>query len=125
MKLKNDKKPFFLMVEGSQIDWAGHANDLPYILSEFKDFDKGISSALKFANENLNTLVVVTADHETGGLAVKKGSLKRNQVFGDFTTIGHSGSMVPVFSYGVNSYLFTGIYENTAIYSKLKIAVDQ
>ena len=125
MKLKNDKKPFFLMVEGSQIDWAGHANDLPYILSEFKDFDKGISSALKFANENLNTLVVVTADHETGGLAVKKGSLKRNQVFGDFTTIGHSGSMVPVFSYGVNSSLFTGIYENTAIYSKLKIAVDQ
>ncbi|MDG2372590.1 MAG: alkaline phosphatase [Flavobacteriaceae bacterium] len=123
-KLKNDKKPFFLMVEGSQIDWGGHANELPYVLSEFKDFNKAISSALKFAKDNGNTLVVVTADHETGGLAIKKGNLKKNSVIGDFTTVGHSGSMVPVFSYGPNSELFNGIYDNTAIFSKLKTAVD-
>ena len=123
-KLKNDEKPFFLMVEGSQIDWGGHANELAYVVSEFKDFNKAISSALSFAKKDGNTLIVVTADHETGGLALKKGNLKRGTVVGDFTTIGHSGSMVPVFSYGPKSELFKGIYENTAIFSKLKVAVD-
>ena len=124
-KLKSDNKPFFLMVEASQIDWGGHANDLPYIISEFKDFNKAISNALDFAKLNGNTLIVVTADHETGGLAIKKGNLKKNSVLGDFTTIGHSGTMVPVFSYGSKSEIFKGIYENTAIFNKLKIAVDQ
>jgi len=124
-KLKSSNKPFFLMVESSQIDWGGHANDLPYIISEFKEFNIAIKSALEYAKSDKNTLIVVTADHETGGLAIKKGNLKKNSVSGDFTTIGHSGSMVPVFSYGPNSKLFTGIYDNTAIYSKLKTAVDQ
>ena len=124
-KLKSSNKPFFLMVEASQIDWGGHANDLPYIISEFKEFNIAIKSALEYAKSDKNTLVVVTADHETGGLAIKKGNLKKKSVTGDFTTIGHSGSMVPVFSYGPYSKLFTGIYENTAIYNKFKIAVDQ
>ena len=123
-KLKDDKKPFFLMVEGSQIDWGGHANELAYVISEFKDFNNAISSALKFAKNDGNTLIVVTADHETGGLALKKGNLKKSTVVGDFTTIGHSGSMVPVFSFGPNAELFSGIYENTAIFSKLKTTVN-
>ena len=123
-KLTNESKPFFLMVEGSQIDWGGHANDLSYIVSEFKDFNKAISSALKFAKNDRNTLIVITADHETGGLALNKGNLKKGTVVGDFTTIGHSGTMVPVFSFGPKSELFKGIYENTAIFSKLKVAVD-
>ena len=124
-KLKTDNKPFFLMVESSQIDWGGHANDLPYIISEFKEFSLAINSAVEYAKNDKNTLVVVTADHETGGLAIKKGNLKKNSVSGDFTTIGHSGSMVPVFSYGTNSEIFSGIYDNTAIYDKFKTAVDQ
>ena len=123
-KLKDDKKPFFLMVEGSQIDWGGHANELSYVISEFKDFNNAISSVLKFAKNDGNTLIVVTADHETGGLALKKGNLKKSTVVGDFTTIGHSGTMVPVFSFGPNAELFTGIYENTAIFSKLKTTVN-
>ena len=124
-KLENTKKPFFVMIEGSQIDWGGHANDVPYIISEFKDFDKAIESSLEFAKDNGNTLVLVTADHETGGFAIEKGNLKRGSVSGDFTTIGHSGSMVPVFSYGKNADLFKGIYENTAIFDKLKTAVGE
>jgi len=123
-KLKNDNKPFFLMIEGSQIDWGGHANELSYIISEFKDFNKAISSALEFVKIEENTLLVITADHETGGLALRKGNVKKGSVSGDFTTGGHSGTMVPVFSYGRKAELFKGIYENTAIYSKLKIAVD-
>ena len=86
---------------------------------------EAISNALDFAKLNGNTLIVVTADHETGGLAIKKGNLKKNSVLGDFTTIGHSGTMVPVFSYGSKSEIFKGIYENTAIFNKLKIAADQ
>jgi len=124
-KLKDDKKPFFLMVEASQIDWGGHANDLPYIISEFKEFSVAINSAIRFSELDKNTLIVVTADHETGGLAIEKGNLKKSSVSGDFTTIGHSGSMVPVFSYGPYSELFTGIYDNTAIFKKLKNAVNQ
>ena len=125
VKLKANNKPFFLMVESSQIDWGGHANDLPYIISEFKEFNIAINSAIEFAKNDKNTLVVVTADHETGGLAIKKGNLKRNSVSGDFTTIGHSATMVPVFSYGPHSEIFSGIYDNTAIYNKFKTAVDQ
>ena len=98
---------------------------IPYIISEFKDFDKAIESSLEFAKDNGNTLVLVTADHETGGFAIEKGNLKRGSVSGDFTTIGHSGSMVPVFSYGKNADLFKGIYENTAIFDKLKTAVGE
>ena len=112
------------MIEGSQIDWGGHANDLSYIISEFKDFNKAISSALEFVKIEENTLLVITADHETGGLALRKGNVKKGSVSGDFTTGGHSGTMVPVFSYGRKAELFKGIYENTAIYSKLKTAVN-
>ncbi|NQZ60426.1 MAG: alkaline phosphatase, partial [Lentisphaeraceae bacterium] len=67
-----DKKgePFFLMVEGSQIDWGGHDNDGEYIISEMLDFNKTLGQVLKYAEKNKNTLVVVTADHETGGFTL-------------------------------------------------------
>jgi len=124
-KLNKSGKPFFIMTEGSQIDWGGHANDVPYVVSEFLEFNQTIGVALDFANKNENTLVVVTADHETGGLALTKGNLKRNQVNGGFNTKGHSATMVPVFSYGPSAKQFAGIYENTAIFSKLKTAVSK
>ena len=113
------------MTEGSQIDWGGHANDVPYVVSEFLEFNQTIGVALKFAKKNGNTLVVVTADHETGGLALTKGNIKRNQVNGGFNTKGHSATMVPVFSYGPSAKQFAGIYENTALFSKLKTAVSK
>ena len=58
------------MVEGSQIDWGGHANDIEYITSEFIEFNEAIEVALNFAKNNSNTQVIVTADHETEGLAI-------------------------------------------------------
>tara|TARA_B100000768_G_scaffold181298_1_gene203721 strand:- start:5493 stop:6554 length:1062 start_codon:yes stop_codon:yes gene_type:complete len=117
-KLDSKKTPFFIMIEGSQIDWAGHDNDLNYIISEFIDFDGAIQVALDFAKADGNTLVVVTADHETGGLGIKGGSISRNKVSGGFVTGGHTGTMVPVFSYGPNSDVFSGIYDNTKIFDK-------
>ncbi|WP_144392942.1 alkaline phosphatase [Pleionea sediminis] len=68
-RLKNDKG-FFLMVEGSQIDWASHDNDVAGMLHEMDDFNKAIASAIKFAEKEGDTLVLITADHETGGLSV-------------------------------------------------------
>ena len=102
------------MIEGAQIDGGGHDNNLKYVTSEFKDFNAAIQEALNFAKYYGNTLVVVTADHETGGLALLGG--KKNRVFGKFNTEGHSATMVPVFSFGPNAESFKGIYENTEIF---------
>ena len=124
LKKISQKKPFFMMIEGSQIDWGAHDNSLSYVLSEFKEFDLAISKALEFAKADGNTLVIVTADHETGGLSLSGGNVKKSRIKADFSTGGHSGSMVPVFSYGPNSELFSGIYENTAIFDKMLKAIE-
>jgi alkaline phosphatase len=71
--LSKDDAPFFLMVEGSQIDWEGHDNDVFGIWKETVEFDEAVKVALDFAKENPDTLVVVTADHETGGLGLSTG----------------------------------------------------
>lgn len=118
-KLENRVEPFFLMVEGSQIDWGGHANDIEYITSEFIEFNEAIGVALNFAKNNSNTLVIVTADHETGGLAITMGKTKGYEIVASFNTGGHSATMVPVFSYGRFSELFGGIYDNTQIFHKM------
>jgi len=122
-KLDSRAEPFFLMVEGSQIDWGGHANDIDYITSEFREFDKAIALALDYAKNNSNTLVVVTADHETGGLAIIKGETETFEMEASFNTPGHSATMVPVFSFGKSSELFSGIYENTQIFHKMLEAI--
>lgn len=69
-RLKKNKNGFFLMVEGSQIDWAGHDNDIVGAMSEMEDFEKAFKAAIAFAQKDKQTLVVATADHSTGGLSV-------------------------------------------------------
>ncbi len=113
--LGQNKKGFFIMVEGSQIDWGGHANNTIYVVNETLDFDRAIGKALEFAAKDGETLIIVTADHETGGMAVVGGDLKSGMVKGAYTTGGHSAIMVPIFSYGPGAENFTGIMENTDI----------
>lgn len=113
--LDNNKKGFFLMVEGSQIDWAGHQNNTSYLVSEMLDFDKAIGAALAFAVQDRETLIIVTADHETGGFAVKDGSFTEGKVEGMFPTKGHTGIFVPLFAFGPGADMFTGIMDNTDI----------
>lgn len=72
-KLSTNKKGFFLMVEGSQIDWAGHANDITGAMSEMRDFDLAFQEAINFAKTDCNTLVIATADHSTGGFSMGQG----------------------------------------------------
>ncbi|HFA47689.1 MAG TPA: alkaline phosphatase [Bacteroidetes bacterium] len=117
---KNDKG-FFVMIEGSQIDWMCHANQSPPLLAELKDFDRTIKKVLDFARKDGETLVIVTADHETGGFAINPGS-KMKHLETAFTTNGHTATMVPVFAYGPQAELFEGIYENTEIYFKMREA---
>ncbi|AQQ53196.1 alkaline phosphatase [Planococcus lenghuensis] len=69
-RLSEDQDGFFLMVEGSQIDWAGHDNDIVGAMSEMEDFEKAFARAIEFAEQDEHTLVITTADHSTGGFAL-------------------------------------------------------
>jgi len=119
---KRSDKGFFLMVEGSQIDWACHANDARWLRDEMADFDKTIRAALEYAASNGETLVVVTGDHECGGLALAQAETRRS-----FTPIFsakvHTAAMVPVYAYGPRAQLFSGIFDNTDIYYKMRAAL--
>lgn len=115
-------KGFFLMIEGSQIDWGGHANDSEYIISEMLEFNRVVGEVLDFAERDGNTLVIVTADHETGGYAIQYGS-EMGKIEGAFTSDYHTADLIPVFAYGPGAAAFAGIYENTAIFTKMKAAL--
>lgn len=119
LKKRSPKKGFFLMIEGSQIDWGGHANNSDYIITEMIDFDKAIGQILEFAKQDGETLVIVTADHETGGYSINKGSVM-GKLETKFTTDYHTGTMIPVYAFGPGAEAFSGIYENTALFDKMK-----
>lgn len=110
---------FFLMVEGSQIDWAGHANDSAYLVNEMIDFDRAVAEAFSFADANPGTLVIVTADHETGGLTFPHLTKGSSEVRFAFSTSDHTGVMVPVYAYGTGAKKFAGFYDNTELFGKL------
>ncbi len=113
---------FFLMSEGSQIDWAGHDNNIEYMLVEFADFDAAVQAATNFAVENKDTLILVTADHATGGLVLQgpKGSKVRAQ----WTTGSHDLSPINIYAYGPSSELFSGVMDNTEIFDRILLALD-
>lgn len=118
--LQKNKNGFFLMVEGSFIDSGGHGNNTVQVVEEVLDLDKAVGKALDFAAKDGNTLVIVTADHETGGMTINDGSFETGMVKGAFTSTGHTGVMVPIFAYGPGASEFIGIMENTDIYTKIK-----
>ena len=122
--LDQKRKPFFLMVEGAKIDSYGHENNIGGIINQGIAFDQAISQALRFADANENTLVIVTADHETGGLTIPQGNVLKNEIEGDFTTDDHTGIMVPVFAYGPRSNYFQGTYGNNELFGKMLRAID-
>jgi alkaline phosphatase len=118
--LSKSKTGFFIMVEGSHIDKGGHANNMTQVVEEMLDFDKAIGKALEFAEKNGETLIVVTADHETGGLSIPVGNMKTGRIRGAFGTKDHTSVIVPVFAYGPGAENFTGIMDNTEIQKKVK-----
>lgn len=127
----NGCEGFFVMVEGSQVDWAGHANNLDYLKREMQDFDEAVKTALDFAKNNQETLVIATADHETGGLLIEPATptnyTSPEVKFSFNTGIGygsHTGVPVPVYAYGPGSENFTGTLDNTDIYYAMVEALD-
>ncbi len=121
MNLMNqNKKGFFMMVEGSQLDDYGHFNQLDMLMKELHDFDRTIGEVMKWAEQDGETLVIVTADHETGGLTLHGGDLKEGRIEAKFSSNGHTGVMVPVYAFGPGSELFSGFMDNTEIFWKIK-----
>ncbi len=117
--LSQNSNGFFLLVEGSQIDWAGHTKQSNYLVGEVLDFDRTVGIALDYADKNPGTLVIVVADHETGGLTLPKGNLAKRTFDAKFSTLGHTGVPVPIFSYGTGSEIFGGFMQNTDVFDKM------
>ncbi len=118
--MNQNDKGFFMMIEGSQLDDYGHFNQLDMLMKETLDFDQTIGRVMQWAAQDGETLVVVTADHETGGLSLVGGDKQEGKVVCCFSTKDHSGTMVPVYAFGPGSENFTGIMENTDIFWKIK-----
>lgn len=111
----DNKNGFFLMVEGSCIDDYGHDNHVGKMAEELFDFDRTVGKVLEWAEKDGHTLVIVTADHATGGMTMTGGSLADRTVKAHFSTTGHNGILVPVFAYGPKASSFVGVHENSEI----------
>jgi alkaline phosphatase len=112
-------KGFFLMIEGSQIDFACHANDAGGCIRQTLLFDQAVEAAVEFALKDKHTLVLVTADHETGGLTIPSGNIRGTNVKAAWSTKGHSATPVPVYAFGPGSVAFASIYDNTELSAKV------
>jgi len=111
--LDRDPEGFFLMVEGSQPDWRGHDNaPLAAVTAEMLDFDAAIRVALDYRARRPETLIVVTADHETGGLALQDSA---GALVARYTTRAHTAALVPLFAIGPGAERFGGLIPNTRV----------
>ena len=119
---RNNENGFFLMIESAIIDGYGHNNDGEGMVVEMKEFDCTLRQMIEYVNQHPETLLVVTADHETGGTGVyyngntpgNEGPLKMK-----FSTSGHTGTVVPIFAYGAGAENFAGVMKNTDIPKKI------
>lgn len=116
----DNRKGFFLMIEGSCIDDWLHQQKVGYMAEELFDFDRTIGKVLEWAEKDGETLVIVTADHSTGGMTLIGGSLEGRSVKVHFSTEGHNGILVPVFAYGPHAEDFVGVHENAEIGEMVK-----
>ncbi|ULO05839.1 alkaline phosphatase [Paenibacillus sp. 19GGS1-52] len=136
--LAANKNGFFLMVEEEGTDEFAHQNNAKMTIKAGQELDKSVQVAKDFAKKNPDTLVLVLADHETGGFSIEEvnaddesgdGISKEDGPFAiansklnfvvDWTTSGHTAVDIPITAMGRNSELFTGVYENTEVFTKL------
>lgn len=121
---KQGKEGFVLMIEGSQIDGEGHGNNIEGVLAETRDFAAAMNVAMDYADAHPGTLVVVTGDHETGGLSIPSNktdfTLPESGISYGFSTTGHTGIMLPIYLYGTGADRINGIMENTELSQTLQ-----
>jgi alkaline phosphatase len=140
--LAANKNGFFLMVEEEGTDEFAHQNNAKMTIKAGQELDKSVQIAKNFAKKNPDTLVLVLADHETGGFSIEAvdaedesgdgiskedgpfaiANSKQNFVV-DWTTSGHTAVDIPITAMGKNAQLFTGIYENTEVFTKVAQAM--
>ena len=129
LEKRGEDNGFVLMVEGSLIDGMGHANNAEAQQLEMQDFMGAIEVAVEYAKSHDGTLVVVTADHETGGLSIVSAdanfNLSEQGVEYRWTTNGHSGVMIPIYLYGAANECINGIVENSDIANTLKALISK
>lgn len=128
--LEKNKKGFFAMIEGSHIDHAAHANNTDEVLWWMEEFDKLVNSAFDYADTHKGTLVIVTADHETGGITLVPGSKDftkgESGLEVNYSATSHTASPVLLYSYGASSWKFGGVMDNTDIFKKIKsVLIDK
>ncbi len=123
LELLDNRKGFFLMVEGSMIDDGGHDNKAGHTMEEIFDFDKTIGLVLEWAAKDGETLVIVTGDHATGGMTLLSGDIDDKRIRVNFSTTGHNGIALPVFAWGPHSEDFIGIYENTELSDRIRALI--
>jgi len=114
-KLSERPRGFFLLIEGSQIDWGEHDQNIDKTLKQTLDFDEATAAALEYAVRDRRTLIVVTSDHETGGLVITGGSMDGTKIVVAWASKGHNGSTVPLFAFGPGAESLAGFRENTDI----------
>ena len=118
--LDDNKKGFFLMVEGSCIDDWCHANKVGFAVEEILDFDRTVGAVLEWAAQDGETLVIVTADHSTGAMTLLGGNVEGQSVAVNYANTGHNGVALPVYAWGPGAEKFVGIYENTELSQMIK-----
>lgn len=123
LELLDNRKGFFLMIEGSMIDDGGHDNKAGHTMEEIFDFDKTLGIVLEWAAKDGETLVIVTGDHATGGMTLLSGSLDEKRIRVNFSTTGHNGIALPVFAWGPHSKDFLGIYENNELSNRIRALI--
>jgi len=130
--LVNNCAGFFIMTEGSQIDWEGHENDFNGVFKEMDEFDQVVNRALEYAKSDQNTLVIVLSDHETGGLLIETDDWNRDPEPSNKmkiswnTAVGlgtHTGTMIPAFAFGPGAENIAGVMDNTDIFFIMKEAL--
>lgn len=120
LEVLDNKKGFFLMIEGSSIDDHCHHQKVGYAMEELFDFDRTVGHVLEWAAKDGHTLVIITADHATGGMTMVDGSLEDRSVKVHFSTKGHNGIFVPVFAFGPHASEFTGVMENAELSNRIR-----
>lgn len=123
LELLDNRKGFFLMIEGSMIDDGGHDNKAGHTMEEIFDFDRTLGIVLEWAAKDGQTLVIVTADHATGGMTLLSGSIDKKRIRVNYSTTGHNGIAIPVFAWGPHSEDFVGIYENTELSDRIRALI--
>ncbi|HBH09053.1 MAG TPA: hypothetical protein DDX40_06610, partial [Rikenellaceae bacterium] len=122
--LEKNKRGFFAMIEGSHIDHAAHANNSDEVIWWMEEFDKLVNSAFDYADTHKGTLVIVTADHETGGITLVPGSNDftkgESGIEMKYSATSHTASPVILYSYGASSWRFGGVMDNTDIFKIMK-----